>query len=93
METRNLRTMARETAELALQLAALPADGLRTDAQALSDLEHLAARILKEASTARAANRVMGETRTFLGENRALGETRAVGETRGIWRVMQPARS
>jgi hypothetical protein len=79
METRNLRTMARETAELALQLAALPADGFRTDAQALSDIEQLAARILKEASMARTASRVVGETK-------------GVGETRGMWRIIQPAR-
>jgi hypothetical protein len=53
METRNLRSMARETAELALQLAALPAEGLRNDLQALEDIELLAKRILNEASSAR----------------------------------------
>jgi hypothetical protein len=73
METRNLKSMARETAELALQLAGLPTDG-RTEAQALYDIEQLASRIMKEAATARNA------------------AVRPVGESRGIWRVMQPAR-
>jgi len=53
--------MAREVAELALELAALPADGLRAD-QALSDVEYLVLRILKEATAARAGNvRPVGE--------------------------------
>ena len=64
IETRTLKSMARETAEMALLLAALPADGLRNDHQALSDVEYLALRILKEASNARAASlRGVGETR------------------------------
>jgi hypothetical protein len=55
--------MAREVAELALQLAALPADGLRYDLQALSDVEYMALRILKEATAARAGNvRPIGES-------------------------------
>ena len=62
-ETRNLKAMAREVADLALQLAALPADGLRCDLQALADVEHMAMRILKEATAARAANvRPIGES-------------------------------
>jgi hypothetical protein len=44
-----LKRAARETAELALLLAALVADGLRNDHQALSDVEYPALRILKEA--------------------------------------------
>jgi hypothetical protein len=64
IETKVLKSMARETAELALQLAALPAEGLRTDHQALADLEYLALRILKEATTARTASvRGVGERR------------------------------
>jgi len=69
--------MARETAELALQLAALPADG-RTEVQVLSDIEQLAARILKEASMARAAVRAV--------------ESKGIGESRGMWRIVQPLR-
>ncbi len=54
--------MAREVAELALELAALPVDGLRSE-QALSDVEYLALRILKEATAARAGNvRPVGES-------------------------------
>jgi hypothetical protein len=74
IDTRDLRSMARETAELALQLAALPADGLRNDTQALNEIELLAGRIMREASTVRA------------------GATQTAGETRGMWRVMQPVR-
>ena len=55
--------MAREVAELALELASLPADGRHCDLQALSDVEYLALRILKEASAARAGNvRGVGES-------------------------------
>jgi hypothetical protein len=62
VETRNLKSMAREVAELALELAALPVDGLRSE-QALSDVEYLALRILKEATAARAGNvRPVGES-------------------------------
>lgn len=62
VETRNLKSMARQVAELALELAALPADGLRSE-QALSDVEYLALRILKEATAARAGNvRNVGES-------------------------------
>lgn len=74
IETRDLRSIARQTAELALQLAALPADGLRNDVQALDEIEQLASRIMREASTVRA------------------GATQTAGETRGMWRIMQPIR-
>jgi hypothetical protein len=63
IETRILKSMARETAELALLRAALPADALRNDDQALSDVEYLALRVLKEATAARAGNvRPAGES-------------------------------
>jgi hypothetical protein len=63
VDTRNLKSMAREVAELALQLASLPADGLHFDLQPLSDVEYLALRILKEATAARAGNvRPVGES-------------------------------
>ena len=63
IETRNLKSMAREVAELALQLAALPSDGLRCEVQALSDIEYMALRLLKEATAARAGNvRPIGES-------------------------------
>jgi len=63
IETKNLKALAREVAELALQLAALPNDGLRYDVQALSDIEYMALRILKEATSARAGNvRPIGES-------------------------------
>jgi hypothetical protein len=63
VETKNLKLMAREVAELALQLAALPADGLSYDVQALSDVEYMALRILKEATAARTGNvRPIGES-------------------------------
>jgi hypothetical protein len=56
--------LAKQAAELALQLAALPADGLRYDAHALDNIEQLAARILNDVSTARAsAIRPIGEIR------------------------------
>jgi hypothetical protein len=64
VETRNLRKMAGATAEFALQLAARPADGLLNDVQALDEIERLAARIMREASTVRAgATQTSGEAR------------------------------
>jgi hypothetical protein len=63
IDTRDLRSMARQTAELALQLAALPADGLRHDLKPLEEIELLASRILKEAATARSSTvRSVGES-------------------------------
>jgi hypothetical protein len=63
METRDLRNMARQTAELGFQLAALPTDGLRNDVQAF-DEEQLEVRIMRLASTVRAeATRTSGEAR------------------------------
>ena len=54
--------LTKDAAELALRLAALPADGSRGDAE-LDALEQLATRVLKEVSAAR------------VGRNRSIGET------------------
>jgi hypothetical protein len=55
--------LAKQAAELALRLAALPADGLRQDALALDAIEQLATRVLKEISAIRVGrSRSMGET-------------------------------
>ena len=45
--------LVRQAAEIALRLAALPADGLRNDVKALDAIEQLATRILKEVSAVR----------------------------------------
>ena len=45
--------LAKQAAEIALRLAALPVDGLRSDVQALDAIEQLAHRILKEVSAVR----------------------------------------
>ena len=56
--------LAKQAAEIALRLAALPADGLRNDIEALDSIERLATRILQEVAAARAAKpRAAGETR------------------------------
>jgi hypothetical protein len=56
-----LDQLAKQAAEIALRLAALPADGLRNNLEAL---EVLAMRILDEVSTVRnARGRSVGETR------------------------------
>ena len=72
VDTKALRSMARETAELALLLAALPNNPSCTDLEALSEIEYLALKLLQEASNARA------------------DAARGVGETRGMWRAVQP---
>lgn len=55
--------LAKQTAEIALRLAALPADGLRNNIDALNSIEQLALQILKEVSAVRAGNsHVVGET-------------------------------
>jgi hypothetical protein len=69
-----LEQLAKQAADLALRLAALPADGLRNDLQTLDAVEQLATLVLKEVSAVRT------------------GKNRAVGETSGMWRVMEPAR-
>jgi len=51
--------LAKEVAELALRLAALPAGRLRSDAQLLDAVEQMATMILKEVSAVRA-----GKTRS-----------------------------
>ena len=48
--------LAKQAAEIALRLAALPADGLRNNPQALDAIERLAMGILKEVSSVRAGN-------------------------------------
>ena len=47
--------LAKHAAEIALRLAALPADGLRNDTQALDAVEELATRILNEVAAIRAS--------------------------------------
>jgi hypothetical protein len=66
----HLDQLAKQAAEIALRLAALPADGLRNDLEVLDTLEALAMRILGEVSAVRRG--------------------RPVGETRGMWPIMQP---
>jgi len=63
--------LAKQVAELALRLTALPADGWQQDPRALDAIEALASRVLKEVSSVRAG--------------------REAGETRGLWRAMQPS--
>ena len=63
---RNLQVdqLAKQAAEIALRLAALPADGLRSNHEALDSIEQLAMRILQEVSAVRDAKaRPVGETR------------------------------
>lgn len=55
--------LAKQAAEIALRLAALPADGLRNKLD-LDLIEQLAAQILKEVAAVRAAeSQPVGETR------------------------------
>jgi hypothetical protein len=55
--------LRKDVAELALRLAALPADGLRDDTVLLDAIEQLATRLLKEVSAARMIRtRSVGET-------------------------------
>jgi surfactin synthase thioesterase subunit len=66
MLVRNLQVdqLAKHAAEIALRLAALPADGLRSNPEALDSIEQLAMRILKEVSAVRDAKPLpVGETR------------------------------
>lgn len=49
-----MEPLAKRAAELALRLAALPADALRGDAAILDDVEQLAVQVIKEVSAARA---------------------------------------
>ena len=46
--------LAKQIAELALRLAALPADRLRQDIQSLDAIEQMALRVLKEVAVVRA---------------------------------------
>lgn len=55
--------LAKQVAEMALRLAAIPADGLRQNEPALASIEQLALQILNEVSAARVAKtRPVGET-------------------------------
>jgi hypothetical protein len=54
--------LTKQVAQVALRLAALPADGLRSDLQALDAIEQLAKRILSEVAAIR-MSRQLGETR------------------------------
>jgi hypothetical protein len=54
--------LAKQAAEVALRLGALPADGLRSNVEALDSIEQLALQILREVSAVRANNsRMPGE--------------------------------
>jgi hypothetical protein len=56
--------LAKQAAEIALRLAALPAAELRDNPEALDSIEQLAMRILKEVAALRNAKRVpVGESR------------------------------
>ena len=68
--------LAKQAAQIALRLTALPDSGLCNDPQILKDIEEMALGILK----AVAAARVTQSSET------------PVGETRGVWRAMQPLR-
>ena len=66
--------LAKQAAQMALRLAALPADGSPNNFELLDSVEQLALRILQEVAAVRAA------------------KSHPVGETRGMWPAMQPAR-
>ena len=68
--------LAKQAAQVALRLAALPDDGLSNDPQALKDIEELALGILKAVAAARVVTQ----------------SNAPAGETRGVWRAMQPLR-
>lgn len=56
--------LARHAALIALRIAAIPAEGLRDDPQALDLIEQLALKILEEVSAAKIArSRKVGENR------------------------------
>ena len=69
-----IEQLAKQAADMALRLAALPADGLRNDLDALNSIEQLAMRILTDVSAIRT------------------GRGRPMGETRGMWAVVQDVR-
>jgi hypothetical protein len=55
--------LAKQAAEIALRLAALPAGDLRDNRETLDSIEQLAMRILKEVAALRSAKALPGETR------------------------------
>lgn len=63
--TLDVNQLAKQTAEIALRLAALPAEGLRNNPRALSEVEELARRILREVALVREghSDRAAGESR------------------------------
>jgi hypothetical protein len=59
-----LDQLAKQAAEIALRLAALPVDGMRNNLDAIDSIEQLAVRILQEVAVVRSANiRPVGLTR------------------------------
>jgi hypothetical protein len=58
-----LDKLAKHAAEIALRLAALPADALQTDIHSLDAIDYLALEVLKEVSVLRARIRQPGEMR------------------------------
>ncbi len=64
--------LAKQLAELALRVAALPANVAARDTQVLDAIEEAASRVLREIAAIRA------------------NTNRPVGETSGMWRVVQP---
>ena len=62
--TTQVDQLAKQAAEIALRLAALPAGDLRDNPEALDSIEQLAMRILKEVAAVRSAKALpVGETR------------------------------
>ena len=61
--TTQVDQLAKQAAEIALRLAALPAGDLRDNPEVLDSIEQLAMRILKEVSAVRSAKALAGETR------------------------------
>ncbi len=61
--TTQVDQLAKQAAEIALRLAALPAGDLRDNPDVLDSIEQLAMRILKEVSAVRSTKALTGETR------------------------------
>jgi surfactin synthase thioesterase subunit len=61
--TTQVDQLAKQAAEIALRLAALPAGDLRDNPEVLDSIEQLAMRILKEVSAVRSTKPPAGETR------------------------------
>ncbi len=63
VRTTQVDQLAKQAAEIALRLAALPAGDLRDNPEVVDSIEQLAMRILKEVAALRAAKAPPGETR------------------------------